>query len=254
MHKLLLAATAALLLPFTTASAQAGDDDAEITILTSDSVVVYGDVYDPDEAQPLILLFHQAGANARAEYGPIIPRLLDEGFSVIAIDQREGGDRLGGVNRTIEANGLQEGSYCDAAPDLEATLDYAIERYGQRDIILWGSSYSAALVIRLAAERGEDVAGVLAFSPASGDPMAGCRPEEAAAQLTTPAMMLRPSSEMEIESIRTQMDSFSSEGHRTFVAVGGVHGSSMLNSSRVTADTEPTWDAVLTFLHSLIES
>lgn len=59
---------------------------------------------------------------------------------------------------------------------------------------------------------------------------------------------------MEIESIRTQMDSFSSEGHRTFVAVGGVDGSSMLNSSRVTADTEPTWDAVLTFLHSLVES
>lgn len=73
MTKLLLAA-AALLLPFTSVSAQTGDDDAEITILTSDSVVVYGDVYDPDEAQPLILLFHQAGANARVEYGPIIPR------------------------------------------------------------------------------------------------------------------------------------------------------------------------------------
>ena len=43
-------------------------------------------------------------------------------------------------------------------------------------LVLWGSSYRASLVLQVAARRSADVRAVLAFSPASGDPMAGCEP------------------------------------------------------------------------------
>jgi pimeloyl-ACP methyl ester carboxylesterase len=42
----------------------------------------------------MFLLFHQGGASARGEYGPIIPRLLSAGYHVLAVDQRSGGDRF----------------------------------------------------------------------------------------------------------------------------------------------------------------
>jgi hypothetical protein len=95
--------------------------------------------------------------------------------------------------------------------------------------------------------------GVLAFSPASGDPMEDCRPEMYSGDLEVPAMMLRPGREAAIESVRAQLDSFSSQGHRTFVSENGVHGSSMLNPERTKSDTEPTWEEVLDFLSTLVD-
>lgn len=231
--------------------AQSDTNETEITLVTSDTLTIFGDVFDPDVARPLLLLFHQGGGNARAEYGPLVPRLLDEGFATMAFDLRRGGDRLGGTNRTIDANAPAEWSYCDAAPDLEAVLDYARSRFEDRTIILWGSSFSGALVIRLAAQRPNDVDGVIAFSPASGEPMEGCRPEELSGALSVPAMMLRPKSEADIESVQKQLTSFSSQGHRTFVAENGVHGSSMLNALRTHSDNETTWQEVLSFLRSI---
>ncbi|HKI83279.1 MAG TPA: alpha/beta fold hydrolase, partial [Candidatus Krumholzibacteria bacterium] len=152
----------------------------ELRFTAADGVTVYAEVHwlQDDHQGPLILLFHQAGASERGEYGPIIPRLLERGFSVLAVDQRSGGDRFGGTNRTVQNLSEQrEYSYCDAYPDLEAALAWAIEHDEHGPIIAWGSSYSAGLVFRLAAEHPEELSGVLAFSPASGPAMGDCSPE-----------------------------------------------------------------------------
>ena len=64
----------------------------------ADGVTLYGDLYIGPEgkAGPLILAFHQGGGDARGEYGAIAPRLVQFGYSVLTIDQRSGGERLGG--------------------------------------------------------------------------------------------------------------------------------------------------------------
>jgi pimeloyl-ACP methyl ester carboxylesterase len=199
----------------------------------------------------VILLFHQAGANARAEYGAIIPTLLEAGYAVLAIDQRNGGSRLGGTNRTVD--GLEEKSYgyCEAYPDLVGALEFVDEQEYIGKRFVWGSSYSAALVIKLGAEYGDQISAVLAFSPASGDRLADCLPSEYSEDLKVPALMLRPASEMERESVQEQLEMFKQQGHQTYGAKNGVHGSSMLNEERVGADVGDNWAVVLTFLREV---
>jgi alpha-beta hydrolase superfamily lysophospholipase len=195
----------------------------------------------------LILAFHQGGASGEAEYGPIAARLNREGFDVLAVDQRAGGSLFGGVNRTVRDQGGETG-YCEAAPDLEGALAYARAERADLPIILWGSSYSAALVLRLAATNPEAVVAVLAFSPASGEPMTGCRGEEVSHDIDVPVLALRPRGEMEREPVAMQMQLFRNQGHQVFVADPGEHGSSMLVEERVGASIEATWEKVREFL------
>ena len=223
----------------------------EITFVAADGIAVFADLYRPPGMSAgdgtIVILFHQAGGDARGEYASIVPRLLQAGYEVLAVDQRSGGDRFGGVNRTM-AELDREYSYCEAYPDLEAALGWAVENNDARRIAVWGSSYSAALAIRLAVDHPDDVDAVLAFSPASGEPMEGCQPDEVLGDLRTPTMALRPDREMGIESVAAQALELERNGVVVVVSVGGVHGSSMLDPDRASGDVEPTWRAVLEFL------
>ena len=74
----------------------------EISFKTIDSVTGYGDLYTIDNKHPTIILWHQGGANAQGEYSNIIPKLLNEGYNILAIDQRvDGSSYYGGFNKTI---------------------------------------------------------------------------------------------------------------------------------------------------------
>lgn len=199
---------------------------------------------------PVIALFHQGGSSGRAEYGPIVPILRDAGYTLLLIDQRRGGTLFDGENELSPGFDAEVTSYCDARADIEAALDFALER-APGPVVLWGSSYSAALVIRVAADRPNDVAGVVALSPASGDSMSGCRPDDLAGGLEPPLLVGRPAAEMEIESVAAQLARFEAAGDRTFVADPGSHGSSMLVEERVGADVSRSWSIVLDFLASL---
>jgi len=91
----------------------------EITLTSSDSITIYGDLYTINKEISTILLFHQGGANARGEFAPIIPKLLNEGFNILAIDLRVGGTSYyGSTNRTIDDLPTNNYKYCDAYPDL----------------------------------------------------------------------------------------------------------------------------------------
>jgi dienelactone hydrolase len=216
----------------------------------ADSVRVTAHLYetsDRDTDGPVIVAFHQAGSNGRGEYGPIAERLLVAGYSLLAVDLRSGGDRFGFRNLTADRLG-QSVEYCDVMPDLRAAVHEARRLRPGSPIVLWGSSYSAALVLRLAAEEPAGVVAVLAFSPASGGPMADCRGEDLSDRIQVPVLALRPVSEMENESVEAQAELFRSQGHEVFVSKPGTHGSSMLVPGRVGADVESTWRVVLAFL------
>ncbi len=227
----------------------------EISFLTSDSIEIFGELYDRGKNKDFILLFHQGGSNARGEYATIIPRLTEEGFNVFAIDQRVGGQFYGSYNRTlanIPTNSFGDGyGYCDAYNNLESALDYIIDSGFSGGKIIWGSSYSASLSIKLASERPNDVLGVLAFSPASGNAMEGCSPEEFIENLNVPLLLLKPLSEMESERSKAQFELAAKYNHETYVAKNGVHGSSMLVESRVGKNVSMNWDVVLKFLNQI---
>ena len=235
------------LLPASLANA----NGVEVSFKTSDNITIYGDLYqvaDTPKSAPMILLFHQGAGDARGEYMPLVSRLVGQGYHLLAIDQRTGGNRFGHENRTVAGIQDTEYSFCDAYPDLEAALKYALDSGFSGKIAAWGSSYSAALVFRLASEHPDEIDTVLAFSPASGQALAGCRPEPYSDKVTQPLLALRPISEMEPPQAGEQMKLFEEHGHQTYVADPGVHGSSMLNSARVGGSTEETWQLVLEFL------
>lgn len=223
----------------------------EITFTTSDSVVVFAQLHVVDKSRASILLFHQGGSNGRGEYRDIVPKLVEDGYNVLAVDMRTGGQLYGSYNRTVAQFESKQWEYCDAYPDVEAALDYMIAQGFSGQIILWGSSFSAALVVQLGAKRPNDVAGVLAFSPASSGPMTSCNPNTHFSELEIPSLILRPKPEMEFDSSIAQFALADSLGIQTYVADQGVHGSSMLVDARISGDATETWNVVLGYLNSL---
>lgn len=223
----------------------------EVQLTTSDQVTVHGDLYETDSARPLIVLVHQGDGNARGEYASIIPRLRDAGFDVLAIDSRLGGSLFEAVNRTVDRNPIRDWKYCDAYPDLVAALDYAKARAKERKVVVWGSSYSATLALRLAAEHPGDVAAVLAFSPAAGPPMGDCQPVPYAARVKVPVLVVRPKKELDEPVRRDDFEAFKKQGHETWIADPGAHGSSTLVADRAGGDVGATWIAVLGFLRKV---
>ncbi|MEM7574821.1 MAG: hypothetical protein AAF433_18085 [Bacteroidota bacterium] len=230
---------------------------AEFSFLSSDSVTLFGDLYLADKSAATILLFHQGGSNARGEYGPIIPRLRADGFNVLTIDQRVGGQIYGSFNRTlanIPSYSFGDAyTYCDAYTNLEGALDYLLEEGFTGPKVIWGSSYSGTLAIQLAAKRSSDLAAVLAFSPASGGPLQACLADPYLEELPIPLLLLRPLSEMENERAVQQMQQAQAAGHQTYIADHGVHGSSMLVADRVGQAVEDNWAVVIGFIREMLD-
>jgi hypothetical protein len=56
-------------------------------------------------------------------------------------------------------------TYIEALPDIEVALKYARKVYSEGKLIAWGSSYSAALVLKIAGDKAGILDGVVAFSP-----------------------------------------------------------------------------------------
>ncbi len=139
-----------------------------ITFASLDGLQITADLYAPHAARdtPLIVLFHQAGWS-RGEYRELAPWLNKNGFNCLAVDQRSGHEVNDVPNATAAgAKAAGKGTtYLDAEQDLIAALKYAHANLTRGQVIAWGSSYSAALVLVVAGEHPNLVDGVLSFSP-----------------------------------------------------------------------------------------
>ncbi len=229
---------------------QANPSVEEVSYSSSDktNINAYWIPTSHSKTSPTIVLFHQAGASARGEYQDIYPKLVESGFSVLMVDLRSGGKRFGGINKTVEQLNNKKFSYCDAYPDMQASLNWLKTKGLSGPVIVWGSSYSAGLVFKLAAENKNEVDGVLGFSPASGKPMQGCRPDEHLKEITVPAIAFRPDTEMEYDSVKVQAELFKGEGIPYVAIKNGVHGSSMLVEKRTKHNMQHAWQKVDNFL------
>lgn len=137
------------------------DFDGEIITTRDDHWVAARLVKAEGEPKGLVLMFHRAGSNMH-EYDPIAERVSSWGWDCLKVDQRAGGDMWGQKNLTAAQYTDME-DYAGAYADLEAAMAWALgKQYGY--FIVWGSSYSASLVLRLAAENPQ-ITGVVSFSP-----------------------------------------------------------------------------------------
>jgi dienelactone hydrolase len=218
-----------------------------LTLKTSDDVAVHGTYYRAQNPKALILLFHQAGSN-KGEYASIAPRLVEAGYSALAIDQRSGGDMFGARNQTVAGRG-RNGSYVEALPDLAAALAWAEDE--RLPVILWGSSYSASLLFPLVADNPGKAAALLAFSP--GEYLGGENTvRRAAAQVDVPVFVTSARDPDEVEAAKAIIAAVPSPRKTQFVpASGGVHGSSTLIPARNPRGAEENWQALLAFLKGI---
>lgn len=139
-----------------------------VRIKSLDQLEIAADLYMPhaDKKTPFIVLCHQAGWS-RGEYREIAPRLNKLGFNCIAIDQRSGREVNKVPNETTKraVTAGKKTGFVDAEQDMIATLQHVRNEYASGKVILWGSSYSSALALRIAGEKPKLVDGVLAFAP-----------------------------------------------------------------------------------------
>lgn len=222
---------------------------------TANGIEARADLYgDKQGAGPLILVFHQAGWS-RGEYREIAPKLVAKGYRVLAVDQRSG-RRVNGVpNGTAKraASKKLPMGYLDAYADLVAALNYATTELNAPQVIVWGSSYSASLAIRLAAEHPDLVRAVLSFSPGEY-----FRKVEGPRYVRSHAKRVRQplfvtSSKDERRQVKPLYDAAPAEKKILFTpASRGRHGSSALWSKW--SDHDVYWAAVNGFLETYVPS
>lgn len=210
-----------------------------------DGLPVTADAYvGPDPGAPWIVLAHMAGSS-RGEYREIAPRLNRLGYNAIALDQRSGSSFAGVANRTAEAGrvrGMRQ-DYVAAIPDIEAGIAYARAR-AAGPVLLWGSSYSAALALWLAGEYPALIDGVIAMSP--GEYLTGHSVRDAAPGIAVPVLVVSPPAE--VARWRPIYDAVPHDRKAHFSPPeGGRHGASALIPS-LSPGSEASWHAVEAFL------
>lgn len=219
-----------------------------VTLKASDGVTVYGRYYKAAQPKALILLFHQAGSS-KDEYTTIAPRLVQAGYSALAIDQRAG-DGLFGKNETADGLG-HKADYLEARPDLQAALDWAQTR--KLPIILWGSSYSSSLIFPLAASDLQGIVGLLSFSPGEYFDQDKQMVRRAAAKVTVPVFIASTNSADETGQAGPIMAALpTNSANVRYVPEHGVHGSSTLIAAKNPEGVEANWSAVMAFLDRVV--
>lgn len=233
------------------ASLSVAAETQRIAFKSADNIVITADSYiaHAENTIPLILLFHQAGSS-RGEYNDIAPALNNLGFNCIAVDLRSGEYSRGKDNETAmhAVNAGLPTNYLDALPDMIAALRYAKANHPDSKIIIWGSSYSAALVLKIAGGNTKSIDGVIAFSPGEYFSSLGKSKtwiRDAAAKIKAPVFIT--SAKHETENWTAIYDAVDPAYRNSFIPeTAGRHGSKALWKKY--SDSSAYWHAVTQFL------
>jgi len=220
-----------------------------ITFKASDGISVTADLYMPHKATaPFIILYHQAGYS-RGEYRSIAPQLNAMGFNCLAVDQRSGDKVNGVVNDTHKGAvaGNLPTEYLDAIPDMEAAYLYVKYSIKPDKIILWGSSYSAAILVYMGSVHHKNLSGILCFAPGNYFKINNKELETFAARITCPVFVT--SAKSEYKNWKGIYDQVKSEKSYFLHESEGKHGSKALWNDN--PSHQAYWTAVTKFLNQL---
>ena len=221
-----------------------------IQFKSSDGLELTADVYitNSDKSTPFIVLFHQAGWS-RGEYLEIAPRLNKMGFNVMAVDQRSGGAINGVENESFKLaqKAKLATTYADAYPDIGAAVEWARANYAQGQLLIWGSSYSSALVLKYAGDNPKAIDGVISFSPGEYFASYGKTDHwivDSAVNIAVPSFI--SSAKSERSNWQPLYDAIKSDKAFYLPQTSGNHGSRALWSKF--DDSEGYWQALSIFL------
>lgn len=135
-----------------------------ITFASPDGVTITADKYLVNDTLPWMILCHQANFS-RGEYIETARKFTKFGYNCLAIDQRSGKEVNGIKNGTsVSAKSKKKPQgYLDAEQDILAAISFTAKKT-KKKIVLVGSSYSASLVLKIAAKNNK-IKAVVAFSP-----------------------------------------------------------------------------------------
>lgn len=131
---------------------------------SQDGVKITADIYETDINNPFILLLHQ-DKSSRGEFKEIAKRLLKLNYNCLAIDMRSGEEANYVYNET-HSQALSRGldvDYLASEKDVLAAIEF-LDRKSQKKMVVMGSSFSAALALKVAMDD-DRIAAVAAFTP-----------------------------------------------------------------------------------------
>lgn len=218
----------------------------KITFPSKDDVIITADWYPVNSESQTILLCHQNGFS-RGEYIETAAKLNKLGFNCLAIDQRVGVEVNGVVNETAKdaKDKKKVLTYINAEQDITAAIHWLFCKYKRR-IILFGSSYSASLALKIANEN-DHVFAAVAFSPGEyfdGENFIATHVNG----LKKPVFLT--SSKEEAPSVTELSKDILSLVKVQFIPKGaGDHGSKVLWSSK--PENQDYWAALMSFLNRM---
>jgi len=229
----------------------------QVEIPSEDGLAITADLYSPheDKSTPFIVLCHQANWS-RGEYRETAPKLNALGFNCLAIDQRSGQAVNKVDNLTVaKAKAARKGvNFPDAEQDMIAALKWAKTNHAEGKLILWGSSYSAALSLRIAGEHADLIDGAMAFSPGEYFSRFGKTKDwitTSAKKISDPVFVT--SARKEARSWKTIFESIPVDSKASFLPeTAGNHGSRALWAEF--PDNGAYWDAVKGFLKQFTDA
>jgi len=218
----------------------------KIEFPSKDGLEITANLFLVSDTLPYMILCHQAGYS-RGEYDETNKKFSKFMYNCLAIDLRSG-DEVNGVKNETAARAKEKNKptgYLDAEQDILAAIDYAFAK-SKKKVILVGSSYSASLVLKIAA-KDERVKAVLAFSPGEYFGKAYSLKDNIK---SIPVPVFTASSKEEGPALTKLMDNIQAPKKQQFTpASKGDHGSKALWKENQNA--HEYWLAILMFMRTV---
>ena len=218
----------------------------KITFPSSDGIIITADQYGKDAGKPYIILFHQANYS-RGEYKETAPKLEKLGYNCLAVDLRSGNE-VNYIQNETAAKAREKNlpiEYIDAEKDMIAAIEY-VKKISQEQIVLFGSSYSASLALRIG-KKEPIVNAIIAFSP--GEYFEKLKIKDEIAKLNKPVFIASTKSEKQY--IQEMVSGINEKLITWFVPTNtsGIHGSRALWDS--SPENKDCWMQLLLFFKNL---
>lgn len=219
-----------------------------ITFPSIDGLKITADLYKINDTSTYIVLCHLSD-HSRGEYKETAKRLNKFGYNCLAIDTRTGNEIFGVINQTsIEAKKLNRPTgYLNSEQDIIAAVNYADSLSNNKGVIVFGSSFSASLALKIGAVNTK-VKSVIAFSPGEyfGKQL---KLKKVIAKFNKP--VFATSSKDEAREVALLMESIKFKNKVQFIPKEkGEHGSLSLWSS--TLNNSEYWEALEKYLQETL--
>jgi len=136
----------------------------EVTFQAADGVTIAGSYWAPREAAEGCVLFAHQLSSTRAEYVPVIERLVGQAH-LYAIDLRGHGASTQGPDGPVTWKAFEPADWERIEDDLLGALDVLAAHGAGRRCVVVGASIGSSAILRLAGGHPERVTGVVLLSP-----------------------------------------------------------------------------------------